>query len=130
MANGEIDRVLPRPDRPPPVQGRVSEESPATAPPPAPAPRRKVCYLSRARGWIDPERPKRPTSEVNLLAVALGSPVWTLGTAWESIFRSLIPPLIEDAYRKATAHVRLTEEEVDRLRTVAERLQVELVVRD
>jgi len=90
----------------------------------------KVCYLSRRRGWIDPEHPHRPVSEVNLLAVYLGSPVWTLGTAWEAIFRSLMPPAIEAAYRAATARSRLSESEVELLKRVAERLEVRLEVRD
>lgn len=90
----------------------------------------KVCYLSRRRGWIDPERPRRPVAEVNLLAVYLGSPVWTLGTAWESVFHTLIPPAVENAYRAATARVRLSEPEVELLRQVAERLGVRLEIRD
>jgi len=94
------------------------------------APVPKVCYLSRRRGWIDPEHPHRPVAEVNLLAVYLGSPVWTLGTAWEAIFRSLMPPTIEAAYRAATARSRLSESEVQLLQSVAERLQVRLEVRD
>jgi hypothetical protein len=89
-----------------------------------------VCHLSRRRGWIDPASPRRPTSEVNLLAVYLGSPVWTLGTAWESVFRSLIPPSVERAYRNATAHVPLSEAEVAILREVAQRLGVRLEVHD
>ena len=96
--------------------------------PGGPPPTRRACYLSRSRGWIDPARPRRATSEVNLLAVALGSPVWTLGTAWETVFRSLIPPRIEEAYRKAMVRARLTEEEVEQLRAVAERLGIELRV--
>ena len=91
---------------------------------------RAVCYLSRRRGWIDPERSHRPTSEVNLLAVALGAPVWTLGTAWESIFHHLIPPTVEQAYRKAMVRSPLSEEEVQRLREVAERLRIRLEVSD
>jgi hypothetical protein len=90
----------------------------------------RVCYLSRSRGWIDPDRPRRATSEVNLLAIYLGSSVWTLGTAWETVFRSLIPPSIENAYRKAMVRARLSPEEVDRLKAVAERLGVELRVQD
>jgi hypothetical protein len=99
--------------------------------PPAAAPRpRRVCFLSRSRGWIDPDHPSRPTSEVNLLAVATGAPVWSLGTAWKSIFRQLMPPSIEDAYRKAMVRARLSEAEVQRLRTVAEHLRIDLDVRD
>lgn len=90
----------------------------------------RVCHLSRRRGWIDPDRPRRASSEVNLLAVYLDSPVWTLGTAWESVFRSLIPPTVERAYRKATARVPLTEAEVATLREVAEHLGVRLEVHD
>ena len=67
---------------------------------------------------------------MNLLAVYLGSPVWTLGTAWESIFHSLIPPSVERAYRDATARLPLTDEEVDRLREVADHLGVRLEVLD
>ncbi|HTT14796.1 MAG TPA: hypothetical protein VMG81_03335 [Thermoplasmata archaeon] len=95
----------------------------------APTPRRR-CYLSRHRGWIDPERPSRPTYEVNLLAVALNSRVWTLGTAWESIFRSPMPRPIAEAFRKAMARVRLTDRDVDLLRGVADGLRVDLVVSD
>ena len=91
---------------------------------------RRVCYLSRSRGWIDPENPGRPTSEVNLLAVALGSPVWTMGTAWESIFHRLIPLPIARAFRSAMVRSRLTEEEVRALRDAADRLRVELVVQE
>lgn len=91
---------------------------------------RKVCFLSRSRGWVDPEDPHRPTSEVNLLAVAIGAPVWTLGTAWESVFHHLIPPSIEQAYRKAMVRTPLTESEVERLRDVAARLGVVLEVND
>ncbi len=99
-------------------------------PPPLPARPRRVCYLSRSHGWIDPDHPRRPTSEVNLLAIATGAPVWSLGTAWKSIFHRLMPSAIEDAYRKAMVRARLTEVEVERLRTVAEHLHIELDVRD
>ena len=91
---------------------------------------RGVCYLSRSRGWIDPADPRAPTSHVNLLAVATGAPVWSLGTAWKAIFRSLMPATIEDAYRKAMVRSRLSEAEIARLRTVAERLSIELRVSD
>jgi hypothetical protein len=97
---------------------------------PAAGRKRRICYLSVRRGWIDPEAPRRPTHEVNLLAVYLGSRVWTLGTAWESIFRSLIPPAIERAYRKAMVRSPLSEEDVGRLREVAERLDIDLKVVD
>ena len=103
--------------------------SSSSGPEPSPS-RGRVCHISRSTGWIDPNRPRRPISEVNLLAVALGSPVWTLGTAWESVFHSLIPRDVEKAYRKASAGLPLRDEEVARLRAVAERLQVELDVRD
>jgi hypothetical protein len=101
----------------------------ADVPVPAP-PVRRVCFLSRSRGWIDPDHPGRPTSEVNLLAVATGAPVWSLGTAWKSIFRQLMPSGIENAYRKAMVRARLSEEEVRQLRDVAEHLRIDLVVRD
>jgi hypothetical protein len=91
---------------------------------------RRVCYLSRRRGWIDPDAPRRATYEVNLLAVFLGSRVWTLGTAWESIFHSLMPPSIERAYRTAMARSPLSEDDIGRLREVAERLRVDLKVVD
>ena len=96
----------------------------------APARSRRVCYLSRSRGWIDPERPGRPISEVNLLAVALGAPVWTMGTAWESIFHRLIPLPVARAFRTAMVRSRLTEDEVRVLQAAADQLHVELVVRD
>jgi len=100
---------------------------PATAASPRP---RRICFLSRSRGWIDPNHPHRPTSEVNLLAVATGAPVWSLGTAWKALFHELMPTSIEDAFRKAMVRARLSDDEVRRLRTVAERLRVELDVRD
>jgi hypothetical protein len=99
-------------------------------PSPAPPAVRRVCYLSRSRGWIDPRDPRRPTSEVNLLAIATGAPVWSLGTAWKSIFHRLIPPGIESAFSKAMVRARLSEAEVGRLREVAEHLRIDLVVRD
>jgi len=95
--------------------------------PPAP---RGTCYLSRKRGWIDPEDPRRPTYEVNLLAIALGAPVWSLGTAWKTLFRSLIPLDVEDAYRRAMVRSRLSDRDVQLLTRVADRLRVRLVVRD
>lgn len=93
-------------------------------------PPRKVCYLSRTKGWTDPERPRRPVSEVNLLAIYLGNPVWTLETAWAAVFGTFIPRPAARAYRAATARVRLTEAEVRVLQEVAERLHVELRVVD
>ncbi len=90
----------------------------------------RVCYLSRSQGWIDPDHPRRPTSEVNLLAVAIGAPVWTMGTAWESIFHRLIPLPVARAFRAAMVRSRLTEEEVRVLRGAAEQLHVTLEVRD
>jgi hypothetical protein len=101
------------------------------APPPLVTPRsRRVCFLSRSRGWIDPDHPGRPTSEVNLLAVATGAPVWSLGTAWKSIFHELMPNGIEAAYSKAMVRARLSEDDVRRLRDVAEHLRIDLEVRD
>jgi hypothetical protein len=100
-----------------------------TTPSSAPADRR-VCYLSRTRGWIDPDHPRRPTSEVNLLAVALGSPVWTMGTAWETTFHHLIPLPVARAFRSAMVRTRLTYEEVDLLKGVAEQLHIDLVISD
>ena len=91
---------------------------------------RPVCYLSRRRGWIDPNEPKRPTSEVNLLAVALRSRVWTLDTAWASIFNTPVPREIAHAYRRAMSRATVTEEQVALLRHVAERLRVELRIVD
>ncbi len=97
---------------------------------PSVPPARRICFLSRTRGWIDPTDPHRPTSEVNLFAIATGAPVWSLGTAWKAFFHRLMPPQVEDAYRKAMVRARLSDAEVDRLREVAERLRIELVVRD
>jgi hypothetical protein len=91
---------------------------------------RRTCYLSRRRGWIDPENERRPASEVNLLAIALGSRVWTLDTAWASIFNQPVPRSVAHAYRKAMARTGLSEREIDLLREVAERLRIELVVTD
>ena len=93
-------------------------------------PQRKVCYLSRSKGWTDPEHPRRPVSEVNLLAIYLGNPVWTLETAWAAVFGTFIPRPAARAYRAATARVRLSEDEVRVLQEVAERLQVDLRVVD
>jgi hypothetical protein len=105
----------------------MSDTLPSEARPATPV---RVCHLSRRRGWIDPFRPRRAASEVNLLAIYLDAPVWTLGTAWESIFRRRIPASVENAYRKATARIPLTEGEVAVLQTVAERLGVRLEVQD
>ena len=107
----------------------AERDAPVSPPLGSPA-RARVCHLSRRRGWFDPGRPGRASAEVNLLAVYLGSPVWTLGTAWESVFRTLLPPQVERAYRKATARLALIEEEVDVLRALAERLSVPLEVHD
>ncbi len=103
---------------------------PPPEPPGASASPSRVCYLSRSRGWIDPENPHRPTSEVNVLAVALGTRVWTLGTAWESLFHRLIPVPIARAYRMAMVRARLTDPEVRLLKEVAEELHVRLEVVD
>ena len=67
---------------------------------------------------------------MNLLAVALGSPVWTMGTAWESIFHRLMPLPVARAFRSAMVRSRLTEEEVQVLRDAADRLRIDLVVQD
>jgi hypothetical protein len=91
---------------------------------------RKVCYLSRKKGWTDPAHPRRPVSEVNLLAVYLGAPVWTLRTAWLKVFNSLPPGSVEQAYLTATARARLSDGEVRILRELAEHLHVELRVTD
>ena len=98
--------------------------------PRSPVPTTRVCHLSRRGGWIDPDQPGRAVAEVNLLAVYLGSPVWTLGTAWESVFHGLIPPSVERAYRKATARLALSDDELQVLRSVADRLAVRLEVQD
>ncbi len=90
----------------------------------------RTCYLSRHRGWTDPEDPSRPTSEVNLLAVALDSRVWSLNTAWMSIFGTLIPKPVAEAFRKGMARVPISEVEVQMLQDVAQRLKVRLVVTD
>lgn len=90
----------------------------------------RSCYLSRRRGWIDPEHPERPTSEVNLLAVALDSRVWSLGTAWMSLFGTLIPKPVAEAFRKGMARVPISDAEVGLLEDVAVRLHVRLVVTD
>ncbi len=95
-----------------------------------PAPARKVCYLSRRRGWIDPASPHRPVSEVNLLAVYQGHAMWTLQTTWAWAFGTMIPREIERAYVNASARVPISEGEVSLLRLVAERLGVELRVVD
>jgi len=89
-----------------------------------------VCYLSRTRGWTDPEAPRRPTYEVNLFAVALRSRVWSLGTAWAALFRTPIPKPVAEAFRKGMARVRVSDEDVRLLEDVAQRLHVRLVVLD
>ena len=91
---------------------------------------RPICYLSRRQGWIDPNDSRRPKSEVNLLAVALHSRVWTFGTAWESIFHYSAPPPIAQAFTKAMTGVPISEAEVELLAGVARQLGVELEVRD
>jgi hypothetical protein len=101
-----------------------------SATPAVPEPSRPVCYLSRRRGWTDPERPKRPTSEVNLLAIALRSRVWTLDTAWASIFNTPVPREIAHAYRRAMSRATMSDAQVDLLRAVADRLRIELRVID
>ena len=106
---------------------RTNDRAPVPSTPTSPA---RICYLSRSRGWIDPDNPRRPTSEVNLLAVALGAPVWTMGTAWESIFHRLIPLPVARAFRSAMVRSRLNEEEVRVLQEAAEQLHVTLDVRD
>ncbi len=90
--------------------------------------RRRVCYVSRRKGWVDPNEPHRPTSEVNLLAVALGAPVWTLGTAWETLFRELVPLPVARAFRSAMVRARLTDEDLRALQGAAERLGISLRV--
>ena len=105
--------------------------TPSPSGPESPAPSApKVCYLSRKKGWTDPDRPRRAVSEVNLLAVYLGSPVWTLETAWAAVFGSLIPLSVARAYRTASSRSRLTDDEVRVLREVADRLRVELRILD
>ncbi|MGI0054564.1 MAG: hypothetical protein ACREBZ_02440 [Thermoplasmata archaeon] len=79
---------------------------------------------------MDPQHPRRAVAEVNLLAVYLGNPVWTLETAWAAVFGNLIPPAVARAYRTATARVPVSESEVHILRDVADRLSVELKVVD
>ena len=56
--------------------------------------------------------------------------MWSLGTAWKAIFRELMPRSIEDSFRKAMVRARLSDDDVRRLRTVAEHLRIDLVVRD
>jgi hypothetical protein len=97
---------------------------------PSPSAPHRVCHLSRRRGWIDPADPHRPTSDVNLLAIALDSRVWTLDTAWDSIFHYTVPRPIARAFRKAMTRVTVTDDEVELLASVARRLGVELVVHD
>lgn len=89
-----------------------------------------VCYLSRRRGWIDPDDPHRPTSEVNLLAVALHSRVWTLDTAWDSIFHYPAPRPFTLAFRRAMTRTPLSDAEIALIGDVARKLRIELVVLD
>jgi len=107
----------------------MADARPALAPSPR-ASDRKICYLSRRKGWTDPTRPKSPVSEVNLLAIFLGAPVWTLNTAWMAVFRENVPPSVASAYRTATARVRISEPEIRILQQVADRLGVELKITD
>ncbi len=103
------------------VPGARTTESSAT---------RRICYLSRRRGWIDPDHPRRPTSEVNLLAIALHSRVWTLDTAWDSIFHYPAPRPFTLAFRKAMTRTALSDEEIKLIDDVARMLKIELVVQD
>jgi hypothetical protein len=91
---------------------------------------RRVCYLSRRRGWIDPDDERRSTSEVNLLAVALRSRVRTLDTAWAAVFNQPVPRSVGHAYRKAMVRAALNDEDVGLLRELADRLKIELIVTD
>ena len=67
---------------------------------------------------------------MNLLAVALGAPVWTMGTAWESIFHRSMPLPVARAFRSAMVRSRLREDEVQALQEAAEQLHVTLEVHD
>src|SRR5580658_4936101 len=116
--------------RGPLIGSAMNEPPPNEARAPGANRARRVCYLSRRGGWIDPQAPRRPTSEVNLLAVYLGSRVWTLRTAWASIFHRPIPQSIQSAYLKAMVRSPLSDEEIGRLREVAERLDIDLKVTD
>ena len=108
----------------------MSNDSAHPSAPAAAASTHRICYLSRREGWIDPDNPRRPTSEVNLLAVALRSRVWTFGTAWESIFHSAAPRPIAAAFAKAMTRVPVSDREVELLAGVARQLGIELEVRD
>ena len=112
------------------IDPSVSPDDRSPPRPTAPGPPARVCHLSRRRGWIDPENPHRPTSEVNLLAIALGSPVWTMGTAWETLFHELIPLPVARAFRSAMVRARLSDDEVRALQGAAERLGIALQVVD
>ncbi len=89
---------------------------------------RAVCRVSRRRGWVDEKNRPRPASEANLLAIAIGAPVWTIGTAWESIFHRAMPRDVHQALSRAMVRARLTEADVGCLRRAAEWLGVALEV--
>jgi hypothetical protein len=89
----------------------------------------RVCYLSRSRGWLTSASSKATASEANLLAVALGRPVWTAGTAWESLFHRPMPLGLSAAFWKSMVRARLSESDVDHLRAAARSLGVRLELR-
>lgn len=86
-----------------------------------------VCYVSRTRGWVGSDGQPRSASSANLLAVAIGRPVWTTGTAWESIFHHPMPRRLSEAYWRSMVRARLTEPDLEQLRWAAARLGVRLV---
>ncbi|MHB1435762.1 MAG: hypothetical protein ACYCPN_06285 [Thermoplasmata archaeon] len=86
----------------------------------------KTCYLSRSRGWLTERSTKAVPSEGNLLAVALGRPVWTAGTAWESLFHRPMPRGLSSAFWKAMVRVRLDEIDVAHLQAAARSLGVRI----
>jgi len=93
--------------------------------PPRAAPGR-TCYLSRSRGWLTERSTKAVPSDGNLLAAALGHPVWTAGTAWESLFHRPMPRGLSSAFLKSMVRARLDESDVAHLTAAARSLGVRI----
>lgn len=89
----------------------------------------KICYLSRSRGWLTERSTKAVPSDGNLLAVALGRPVWTAGTAWESLFHRPMPRGLSAAFWKTMVRAKLDEDDVTHLRAAARSLGVRIELR-
>lgn len=89
----------------------------------------RICYLSRSRGWLTERSTKAVPSDGNLLAVAIGRPVWTAGTAWESLFHRSMPPGLNTAFWKSMVRARLDETDIAHLQAAARSLGVRILLR-